>query len=710
MAEGLGVKKLLVTALVCAVGAVSAMAGELEPVLRLGVTSDIHLKTGYDTKKADAVLAACAKREVDGMMVLGDITDYGLVPELRLFGTAWDRAFPGDRTPSGKTCEKLFIYGDHDMCGTIHKRMPDAHVKPYGTRADVERLVIRNYGAAKAWKEVFHEDWRHIRMKTVKGYDFILASYSEGEADNKLGNRTSGLDKHLATFKTDPAKPFFFLQHRMFRETVPMRNYADDGFGRKVLSRFPNCFGVFGHHHMSAMRETMLWQDDALTVLDVPSISYLCYGAEYENWWCKKKDIPAQMPMLSDADDAQYYVMNVFPDRIVVERWEAFTDKKIGPDWVVPVGPGAARPFSDAAHGARFGAPAFNAKWVKVHEVFGRNRTQTYVKRGTDQLVVTFPVAKALGKAPRAFDYVVTPEVQGADGNWTAGSVVKKVLPPGIDFSPELEKGLVTCVFDRREVPYGKVRIKVVPRNDSFGPLVKEGEPIYSEPFVFPGGAEYAGGIISHAAYAFGGGLEVYREKDSAFRFTARAKGEVSVRPTKTGYVKRYKFDLVSQKDQSVIGELDVAQSVEPGKVVLAARAIPSEPGKYAFHWGSDNFAGPITFRFDEIENSTVTTCDADGRMRMNLMVPHEKFDPEMWDLNGGGLKEIVFATEEKEIRLKAGADSVLSFLRYKPKGLEASFRAVVKNPRHVTPWDRTMQYSLEITEEYFGSKGRNGK
>lgn len=214
----------------------AALLAGTEPVLRLGVASDVHLKTCYDTKKADAVLAACAKREVDGMMVLGDITDYGLVPELRLFGAAWDRAFPGGRTPSGKTCEKLFIYGDHDMCGTIHKRMPDAHVKPYGTRADVERLVIRNYGAAKAWKEVFHEDWRRIRTKTVKGYDFILASYSEGEADNKLGNRTSGLDKYLATFKTDPAKPFFFLQHRMFRET-------------------------------------MLWQDDALTVLDVPVVS-----------------------------------------------------------------------------------------------------------------------------------------------------------------------------------------------------------------------------------------------------------------------------------------------------------------------------------------------------------------------------------------------------------------------------------------------------
>ena len=95
----------------------------------------------------------------------------------------------------------------------------------------------------------------------------------------------------------------------------------------------------------------------------------------------------------------------------------------------------------------------------------GRNRA----RREHDQVVVTFPPARATATTPRAYDYLVTAEVR-EKGVWKP-LLARAVFSPGC-YRPDAEETVpVTCVFAAAELgPASKeeLRFSVVPR-DSFG-------------------------------------------------------------------------------------------------------------------------------------------------------------------------------------------------------------------------------------------------
>lgn len=648
------------------------------PELVFGAVSDIHLKTGYSTKKFDAVLKFFADEEVDAVLLAGDITDYGLVPELKLAGDCWRRAFPGNLTPKGKHCEKLFHYGDHDCCGTIHKRMPESHVKPYGTRDDVEQLVINRYGKAKAWHDAFDEDWAPFMCKTVNGYDFILSSYSEGEDDNPIGNHTHGMKEYFASQKFDSSKPFFYSQHRASRGTIPFGSTVDDGYSTAVLSQYPNCVAFCGHLHEPVAREFNIWQG-AYSAVQIPSASYECFRQNEENYWCKHEPTPVQMPMLTDTTSVPCLLVKVYKNRIVISRHEVFKGGKCGPDWVIPLGNNAAKPYSPETR--IWMPPVFSAKWTKVDEYFGKDRDHTHGKPNTDQVIVSFPVASSNGKHVRAINYVVTPESL-VDGVWQPWPQVKHVLSPGIMFSEAEDKGPVRCVFARDELPKGNIRFRIEPAADhrTDSPFMKLGEPLYTKEFLYPGGHVYNGGIVANAVYSLGATLT--DGSDSNFRITSKPHGEAAVVMTEKGYCKTYAFDLCDQAGK-VYALATVEHDVKGLKTELRVTVEMIEKGVWYYpKYGSDNFAMPITFRFDAIENWTVHEKDLGGRPHYNLLVPHAKFDKEKWDLNRGDLAEVEFSGPEKSVRLSAGKDSVLTLNRYPPTGFEMSLRHRVPEAR----------------------------
>ena len=65
------------------------------PRLRFGVLSDIHVTDAAATAPFEAVLRELDDWGADGVMVCGDLSDYGVVPQLEEIGKAWFRAFPG---------------------------------------------------------------------------------------------------------------------------------------------------------------------------------------------------------------------------------------------------------------------------------------------------------------------------------------------------------------------------------------------------------------------------------------------------------------------------------------------------------------------------------------------------------------------------------------------------------------------------------------
>ena len=94
------------------------------PSLRLGVVSDIHfllepktrkLRKDWDATTFVHALKYFRERNVDAVVLAGDLAESGIVAELQFVMDAWQSVFPQDRGADGRKVERLFIYGNHDI-------------------------------------------------------------------------------------------------------------------------------------------------------------------------------------------------------------------------------------------------------------------------------------------------------------------------------------------------------------------------------------------------------------------------------------------------------------------------------------------------------------------------------------------------------------------------------------------------------------------
>ena len=98
-----------------------------KPLMRLGMIADVHLETGENGKGLqnclcyEPALRYFDERKADGVLVAGDITDFGTGAALRQIAAIWFKVFPGNRRSDGQPIVPLFIYGDHDMGGYMHR-------------------------------------------------------------------------------------------------------------------------------------------------------------------------------------------------------------------------------------------------------------------------------------------------------------------------------------------------------------------------------------------------------------------------------------------------------------------------------------------------------------------------------------------------------------------------------------------------------------
>lgn len=165
-------------------GDVALAAVRGEPRLRLGVISDIHIHGGSDDKPEDLVKATESllkafrwfdAQGVDAVLIPGDLANLGRLPELQAVAATWEKAFPGGKGAHGRPVEQLFLYGNHDSW-RHSKKVPNV----YDDRK-------------RHWEETFHEPYEDIRIKTVKGYDFILSSWQGwGVTDAKAFEAAKG--------------------------------------------------------------------------------------------------------------------------------------------------------------------------------------------------------------------------------------------------------------------------------------------------------------------------------------------------------------------------------------------------------------------------------------------------------------------------------------------------------------------------------------
>ena len=464
--------------------------------LKLGVISDIHVgcagwEQWHEFMSFNVHTLVRALRHfrdvgVDGVVIAGDLADYGMIYEMEAVAEAWRHVFPDDKLPDGRRVEKLFVTGNHDWEGFLYRNFGKMH---YPDPAALAKAALQGNMKA-AWERIWDEPYRPVWTKRVKGYTFVGAHW-EGFPYKAYGNVSfAGAPEAIcaAGAKADPRQPFFYLQHPLPKDT----NYGPNGWGHDrgdttaALSKFPNAFAISGHSHYSLTDERSLWQG-AFTSLSMSSLRYGSAFAEdllpdtFEDLKSSGPDADAKnarkmLPRSSFIDARQGSVLTVFDDRIEITRHDFLSDEPLADDWIVPW-PAAERdrPFRPSRQKAAEKRPLFAAS-AKVE--VRRCRRQNRAGESKEAFAVDFPSATARTASRAQYFEVAVLLLSSSQPSAFNPQLMKRVSAKGFN-RPRRRQPLCTeCVFALDELPQATpFRFAVTPVA-SFG---SRGEPILSE-------------------------------------------------------------------------------------------------------------------------------------------------------------------------------------------------------------------------------------
>ena len=275
--------------------------------VRIGLISDIHIGDDNDNSDLKRALRLFDAKKADAVIAAGDLTDLGLLSELRAVAAAWNEVFPGSRRSDGEPVTRLFHYGDHDTALNFKVRQREVVAK--GRWHD----YIPHIGPAVAWQLAFGEPFEPVVHRMVKGCEFTLVHFlpNGGHAGRVPLPRDRAPWLHV------------FSQHRAYRGLFARPGCGDeiswdDGASLAFLTNTPNTIAVCGHAHISATNATSFVALDGFAAIAIPSLYY-----QIETWLPKPK---------GDHGSHQALFMIAAPDGITIERLDVRTGGKIAPD------------------------------------------------------------------------------------------------------------------------------------------------------------------------------------------------------------------------------------------------------------------------------------------------------------------------------------------------------------------------------------------
>jgi len=267
--------------------------------LRVGVLAEPQLVSPRSDKLLTAAFTYFREREVDAVVIVGNVTQDNALAQWRGAKKIWDRVFPSGKRPNGDPVELIVVTGESD-----------------------EEKVIEQLTGEKV-TSVFSQQ--------VRGYTFIGANWK-----GRMGVDAWALKPILA--KVDKVKPFFYVQSLIPYDTcAPYEGRATDYDGGKVtylLSKYPNAVAICGRSHTSLTDDSALWCGD-FTCVNAGSFAHVRMRGE------KGAATIAH----------QGLVMSVYGSSLRFERIDLETREKLGPDWEVSLSGGkAACPQTAALH------------------------------------------------------------------------------------------------------------------------------------------------------------------------------------------------------------------------------------------------------------------------------------------------------------------------------------------------------------------------
>ena len=406
-----------------------------KPALVFGFITDTHIRRSRQPHREapwmhtptiyyENALGFFRDRRVDAVVHGGDMAHRGLRCEMRFHADIWWRFFPDDKLPGGGKVERLFVTGNHDFSPN-EVFAKDAYPDPERREQNILGRDI-----ARHWQEIWREPYERAWHKVVKGYHFFGEHFEDsyGELVPLIRSREKKCNLH-------GDKPFFMVQHMMPSDEI-----------RAKLADFPNAVSLFGHWHGSCAHlgtirheEFPLINGPSLRGNDIPKIPGFTPDPQSR---CEHSEIQ------------HGYLVSVYGNAIVFERYDFHFGGKIGPDLVLPLGKTVDKPFSQTSLAKTFGTPEF------------KNGVKPSVSVNNGAVRLEIPPADAnLRSRAYAYDIVVV----GEKGK--SAALRKCVYAAGCDFSQThpAALGSTNVVFEENALPAGRKLIFAVRPVSSLG-------------------------------------------------------------------------------------------------------------------------------------------------------------------------------------------------------------------------------------------------
>ena len=389
--------------------AAGSQAGE--PLLRFGYASDTHLAFGDDPRQLGRVFDWFHDRNVDAVVLSGDVTEGGFDDEMDFLLEIWRKAFPGETASDGRKVEKFWVWGNHDYKDASYMR----NLPPEQKAADLKVSMFAHKDAT--WRKLFGEPFPgEVFHKTIKGFSFVGAHWKHEE------ETPAYLKEHAG--EIDMSKIFFYVQHPHVPGTVYYPGHTKKSAIRNALAEHSNCFSLSGHGHESAAYESALWQGE-FTALGGSSSKVVSTLRPRENasvapW--QKGPAPIS-PTVSAGGGHHAMLVSVYARELVIERHEFVNDEPLGEEWVLPL-PLQTHPESPCVIAAGVEPPQFAAD-AKLTVTRGMMTTRQHKKQDCWRL--EFPLARAAKRHGRVTDYAVTVK-DGPDGKVCAKRLLSQPM------------------------------------------------------------------------------------------------------------------------------------------------------------------------------------------------------------------------------------------------------------------------------------------